>query len=183
MEKIANEKAAQYIATFKQQLAAKCAIAQHHPDSLADLAEFIASYEPLIFTRDEMNRKKRPKNFVPIYDRCCAKRSSEEQCTRRRKVGSEYCGTHCKGTPHGVVNAATNAESAAAVSVPSLAATGPTSDLRVDVWAQDIMGIVYYVDKRGNVYDTEDVLSNKMNPKIIAKYEIRNDQYVIPEFR
>jgi hypothetical protein len=33
-----------------------------------------------------------------------------------------------------------------------------------------------------NVYQAEDIVSNKMNPKIIAKYIKNGDIYSIPEF-
>ena len=42
---------------------------------------------------------------------------------------------------------------------------------KVEVWAQDIAGIIYYIDSASNVYDTEDIALNKTNPKVIAKYE------------
>jgi len=41
---------------------------------------------------------------------------------------------------------------------------------KVEVNAVDIKGIVYYLDNDGNVYDTEDIVSNNKNPRIIAKY-------------
>ena len=50
-----------------------------------------------------------------------------------------------------------------------------------EVWAQDISGIIYYIDANNNVYDHNDILNNIVNPKIIAKYEkitkttIKND--------
>jgi hypothetical protein len=47
---------------------------------------------------------------------------------------------------------------------------------------QDIKGIIYYLDKNMNVYQTEDIVSNKHNPKIIAKYIKTGDIYNIPEF-
>jgi hypothetical protein len=52
----------------------------------------------------------------------------------------------------------------------------------VEVWAQDIQGIVYYIDKSNNVYQAEDIVSNKINPKIIAKYLKNGEHYSIPEF-
>ena len=52
---------------------------------------------------------------------------------------------------------------------------------KVEVWAQDIQGIVYYIDKFNNVYDTTDIIKNQMNPKIIAKYVVTNEIYSIPE--
>jgi hypothetical protein len=107
------------------------------------------------------------KNFVPIYDRCCAKRASDEQCTRRRKEGSEFCGTHMKGTPHGIVVENTD--------------ESKVTTHKVEVWAQDIQGIIYYIDKHNNVYDTPDIVMNRVNPKIIAKYIKTGENYSIPE--
>jgi hypothetical protein len=46
-----------------------------------------------------------------------------------------------------------------------------TKNVKVDIWAQDIKGIIYYVDKSGNVYDTEDIMKIDKHPKrVIAKY-------------
>jgi hypothetical protein len=56
------------------------------------------------------------------------------------------------------------------------------STQKIEVWAQDIQGIIYYLDKNMNVYSTEDIVSNKSNPKIIAKYTKSCEIYHIPEF-
>ena len=53
---------------------------------------------------------------------------------------------------------------------------------KIEVWVQDIQGIVYYIDKSMNVYQAEDIISNKPNPKIIAKYVKTGDIYTIPSF-
>ena len=53
---------------------------------------------------------------------------------------------------------------------------------KVEVYAQDIQGIVYYIDKNNNVYQAEDIISNKINPKIIARYVKSGETYSIPEF-
>ena len=39
-----------------------------------------------------------------------------------------------------------------------------------------------YIDKSNNVYQAEDIISNKINPKIIAKYLKDGEKYSIPEF-
>ena len=41
--------------------------------------------------------------------------------------------------------------------------------MKVGVCAHEVNGIVYYVDEKGNVYDTCDVHSNVKNPRIIAR--------------
>lgn len=84
---------------------------------------------------------------IDACDRCVAKRANDEQCTRRKKKGHEYCGTHAKNTPNGEVEVA-------------------ISELRKrEVWAQEINGIVEYKDIIGNSYIVEDVLSGKVNPR------------------
>ena len=50
----------------------------------------------------------------------------------------------------------------------------------MEVFAQEINGIVYYLDQRNNVYNTEDVMSSKENPRIVAKWEKNNGEYTIP---
>jgi len=129
--------------------------------------QYIYDFERLSFTKEDFQKRKRIKNFVPIFDRCCAKRATSEQCTRRKKDGSEYCGTHMKGTPHGIVDLQNE-----------LIATTQ----KIEVYAQDIQGIIYYIDNNNNVYQAEDIISNKINPKIIAKYVRNGDEYSIPEF-
>ena len=57
-----------------------------------------------------------------------------------------------------------------------------TQSSKVEVWLQDFKGISYYIDKNNNVYQTEDIVSNKKNPKIIAKYVLENDEYSIPNY-
>ena len=52
----------------------------------------------------------------------------------------------------------------------------------IEVWAQDIQGIIYYIDKNYNVYQTEDIMQGKVNPKIIAHYQKNGDNFSIPEF-
>jgi len=53
---------------------------------------------------------------------------------------------------------------------------------KIEVWAEDIQGIMYYIDKYNNVYQTEDIVSNKTKPNIIAKYVKEGNVYSIPEF-
>jgi hypothetical protein len=123
-------------------------------------AGFIYNYEKLRLGKEDFMKRKRVKSVVPIYDRCCAKRANGEQCTRRKKEGESYCGTHIKGSPNSIVDDVSPCE------------TPTTKNVKVDIWAQDIKGIIYYIDKMGNVYDTEDIMKSDKHPKrIIAKYQ------------
>lgn len=120
----------------------------------ADLMEMVTDYDKIKLCGDDLVKRKRVKNIVPLFDRCIAKRANGEQCTRRKKEGEGYCGTHTKGRPHGSVN-----------ETPENMVTNK----KVEVWIQEIKGIVYYVDADKNVYDPEDILLNKINPKVIMK--------------
>ena len=132
------------------------------------LMKYIYDYEGVSLDKEDFSKRKRVKNVVHLSDRCVAKRANNEQCTRRRKKDCEYCGTHMKGTPHGICE----------ISNEQLM----PSTYQKQVWVQDIKGILYYIDSNNNVYQTEDVISNKVDPKIIAKYVKYGDVYSIPEF-
>jgi len=133
------------------------------------MAGFVYNYEKLRLGKDDFMKRKRIKSVVPIYERCSAKRANGEQCTRRKKDGETYCGTHIKGTPHSIVDEVE-------------CETPTTKNVKVDIWAQDIKGIIYYIDKAGNVYDTEDIMKIDKYPKrIIAKYhQDEAGKYSIP---
>ena len=40
---------------------------------------------------------------------------------------------------------------------------------KTDVWVQEITGIHHYIDDANNVYTHEDIILNKINPRIIGK--------------
>jgi hypothetical protein len=167
MERRLNKKVETYITTFKDSIREQATqLGLSNDIKSTQLLQYIYDYDRLLFGKEDFQKRKRVKNFVPIYDRCCAKRAAGEQCTRRRKEGSEYCGTHMKGTPHGIMDTSDE---------PKVNTT------KVEVWVQDIQGIVYYIDKFNNVYDTADIIKNQMNPKIIAKYVKTGESFSIPE--
>ena len=123
------------------------------------LTTFVYEYEKLKLTKEDFMKRKRVKNTVPIQERCLAKRANGEQCTRKKKEGCDYCGTHTKGVPCSIMD--DNEES------------GDKSKLNqqsVNIWVQNIKGIEYFIDGLQNVYKHEDVINNSTNPRIIAKY-------------
>jgi hypothetical protein len=169
MERRLNKKIEVYVSTFKDNIKEKISqLGFDNSEETTKLLQYVYDYDRLSFNKEDFMKRKRVKNFVPIFDRCCAKRATNEQCTRRKKEGSEYCGTHMKGTPHGIME--TNGEE------------NKVTTQKIEVWAQDIQGIIYYIDKFNNVYQAEDIVINKLNPKIIAKYVKNGEQYCIPEF-
>jgi hypothetical protein len=169
MERRINKTVDDYITAFKDKIRAKAETLGLVNDlNLSQLVQYIYDYDRLVLVKEDFAKRKRVKNAVNLNDRCCAKRASCEQCTRRKKDGYEYCGTHLKGTPHGICD--NNDDDA------------KPQGYKVEVWVQDIQGIVYYIDKNSNVYQAEDIIINKVNPKIIAKYVKTGDVYTIPEF-
>jgi hypothetical protein len=166
MEKRINKKIEVYTTAFKEKILERSSQLGIKDEQLNSLMQYIYDYERLSLNKDDFLKRKRVKNVVPYFDRCCAKRASSEQCTRRKKEGCEYCGTHMKGTPHGLVENEENKQ----------------TTQKIEVWAQEILGIVYYIDKFGNVYQAEDIVNNKTNPKVIAKYVKNGDVFSIPEF-
>ena len=128
---------------------------------LAEIMESIQS-DSVVLDMSDIMKKKRTKNVVPMDDRCTAKCADNEQCTRKKKPGNDVCGTHRKGIPHGVI---TEKQS--------------VSLKKLEVWTQDINGIMYYIDANENIYKTEDVLKNKTNPSIYAKWKKEGEVYSI----
>lgn len=168
MEKRLNKKIEEYIGVLKNDIKEKATNLELTSNEANQLLTFIYDYNRLVLDKDDFIKRKRVKNVIPFFDRCCAKRASGEQCTRRKKEDCGYCGTHLKGTPHGMVDLQQDINDGAQ---------------KIEVWAQDIMGIIYYIDKFGNVYQPEDIVVNKVNPKVIAKYVKTEDNvYSIPEF-
>jgi hypothetical protein len=167
MEKKINKKQDAYMCAFKDNIRDKAELLGLKSEQMNGLLQYIYDYDKLVFGKDDFAKRKRVKNVVPLFELCCAKRANESRCTRRKRDGSNYCGTHMKGTPHGIMdNQEENKEEVQ----------------KVEVWAQDILGIIYYIDKNGNVYQAEDIVSNKQNPKIIAKYVKTGTGFSIPEF-
>ena len=95
MERRLNKKVETYITSFKDSIREKTAqMGMGKNEQVNQLLQYIYDYDRLSFNKEDFQKRKRVKNFVPVFDRCCAKRASDEQCTRRKKDGCEYCGTH-----------------------------------------------------------------------------------------
>lgn len=163
MEKRVEVKVSSYLNQFKDDVKNKMSelglIETNCDSKYSDLLRFIFDYQSLSWEKDDFTRRKRVKNTVPAIDRCMAKRANGEQCTRRRKEGCQYCGTHSKGTPHGEYEGGSNEL---------------CQNKIIELTVQDINGIMYYVDSEDNVYNQSHVLSNKINPECIGK-RIKNN--------
>ena len=133
----------------------------------SDFLKFVYDFENLTLLKDDFKKRKRIKNQVPQYERCEARRANCEQCTRRKKDDCSFCGTHSKGTPHGVVDSSKD-------EIKKVT--------KIEVWVKEIKGINYYVDVDNNVYLPGDILSNIPNPRKIGKCEMtETGTFHIPE--
>lgn len=163
-----NAKIDTFLVNFKDDIRSKAIelnFDEYSKPKLNELIGFVYDYDKIAFTKDDLSKRKRIQNSIPTDNRCNAKRADNKQCTRKRKDGSEFCGTHTKGAPYGLMNE-----------------TCSPCTKSIDVAATSIMGIVYYLDKFNNVYKTEDILDQKLDPEIIAKYTVINGKICIPAF-
>ena len=131
-----------------------------------DLINYIDNLNNLVLSKEDFVKRKRSKNFIPVYERCNAKRANNERCTRRKKEDSDFCGTHIKGQPNGIINDDKKEEK---------------TFKKILVKAQEINGIIYYIDDNCNVYNHFDILNNTRNPQVVSKYSYENGVYTIQQ--
>jgi len=178
MERRIQQKINDYLADFKESIKNNFneLIRDNHnlQDNIHELQikhiQNIYNFPTLQLTEEDFRKRKRIKNNIPLEDRCCAFRANKQQCSRRKLQKHNFCGTHLKGQPHG-----------------SIDNQDIDTTQTISIWAEDIKGIHYYIDNNGRVYDNNDVLTNKINPKVIAMYTVEVDTdgknvYSIPEF-
>ena len=136
-------------------------------DDLNTLMNEVMAIKMVEFTKEDfIVKRNRTRNEVHKSERCIARKSAGEQCSHRKQEGKMFCGTHSKGTPHGIIS-------------DEIDTNKVTTKVAINVI--DIAGILYHVDNMGNVYDPIDIVSNAKHPKVISKYEKNEDgTYNIP---
>jgi hypothetical protein len=185
MESLMNRRIDEYIVGFKNDIKLKMTtleiinqpnMTETDVEKMREFLEYVFEYPKLILNKKDFNVTKRrsstlidtnQENYVlpfPAHMQCLAKRSDGIQCTRKKKKCCNFCGTHAKLDE--IHRSST-----------------PESVQRMEVSAEDIHGIIYYIDRYNNVYNTEDILEGKENPRIIAKAtKHSNNMYMIEEF-
>lgn len=167
MEKIVNKSIDEYLTKYKLDVHKKIDELKFGDDEkIKKLREFVFDYNPLIIKKDELKKPVRAKTVIPMCFRCSAQRVNGEQCTRRKNKDGAYCGTHTKVLPHGVFEKVDNNEKI---------------KKNINVVAENVQGIMYYIDSFLNVYNTEDILSDKEDPRIVAKAVKNGNIFTIPE--
>jgi len=125
-----------------------------------DFIQHLSDFPRLELTTQDFQKRKRIKNNIPDYNRCIAMKCNGERCSRKQKHdGTQFCGTHVKGAPHGTFT--TNQEI--------------NKKRQVNLWLQEINGISRYIDESNNIYSTQDIIDKVNPPKIIGKYGIKPD--------
>ena len=136
-------------------------------EDIQEVKSKVMTMKGVVFTKDDfVVKRNRTRNEVHKSERCIARKSAGQQCSHRKQEGKLYCGTHSKGTPHGVISEEDDTSKV-------------TTKVAINVI--EIEGILYHVDNIGNVYDPVDIVSNAKHPKVISKYERSEDgTYSIP---
>jgi hypothetical protein len=164
MESRINKTIVTYIRSFKSDIGDKVKSMDLGDVKTSELMRFIFDYQKLTLKSNDFNKRKRLKNSIPVTNRCSACKANGDQCTRRRRADTEFCGTHSKGVPHGLIKDTVNSEN---------------QNQTVDIFGEDINGIIYYMDKFSNVYKMEDIMMQNENPTVIGEYTLINGVYDI----
>jgi hypothetical protein len=152
-----------YFVDFKMELLKRLRECQGN----TDVVQFVSEFSFPGLTTDDYTKRKRIKNIIPFHEKCIAKRANGEQCSRRKKKNGDFCGTHTKACPHGVITPPEEATNSG---------QGSKNDKnmvkkQIEVWLEDIGGIMYWINDSGVVYHPDDIKKNIENPRIIAHYE------------
>jgi hypothetical protein len=175
MEQQLNRKFEEYIIKFKENIKTKLfEIEGIDIHKASEFMEYIYDYERLVFTKDDLKNKK-SKNKISDCDdnplsttsnntsneskkteKCIAILPSGQQCNKKKKKGLNYCTCH----------------SDMLIKADSSNVTEDKNDNIniIDIFTENIGGIIYYIDKYNNVYNTEDIMNDMRNPRIIARY-------------
>jgi hypothetical protein len=110
------------------------------PEEIIQIAKYVSDNPTIIKTIID----------TPTPFRCFACCFNKKQCTKNKKKNSLFCGIHMKGTPYGVVVPKNN------------------NIINIDITLTEINGVLCFIDHYGNIYQAEDIIQHKLNPKIIA---------------
>jgi hypothetical protein len=83
--------------------------------------------------------------------RCIACCYNKQQCSKNKKKNSDFCGVHKTATPYGIIQQKDD------------------QIVQIDVTLTEIKGILCFIDNLNNIYEMEDIIKKKINPKVIAR--------------
>ena len=167
MEKNIRSKITTYESEFKDNLKQwlfdnnASILCENTDDKTNDFIQHLSDFPRLELSAQDFQKRKRIKINVPDYNRCIAMKCNGERCSRKQKNdGTQFCGTHIKGAPHGTFTS--NQEL--------------NKKRQINLWLQEINGIARYIDEANNIYSTPDIINKVNPPKIIGKYGIKSDK-------
>lgn len=184
MEKLVLAQTDQYFAKFKTDIQRKAIeLGFGEKDKMNELLQFIFEYEKIKFEKHMSSKKTKTDDFteearnkahpIPEEEQCMAvRKQGGVRCTRKKTKGQMYCGTHCskmgalKTDLHASVSVSLNSQVSQDMTE---AMNAKKASKMLEVVAHEIQGIIYYIDKELNVYNTEDIFKNVNNPRVIAK--------------
>ena len=150
--------------TFSNGLICKLNSLHIDKDKTLEIIKYISEQSIFNLQNDGLKKTHRTKKTITTDEQCKATRIDGNRCTRKKRNGLHYCGTHLNCTSYTEFN--------------TIEITRPTIDKSVS--AIDIQGIIYYIDLDLNVYNTEDVMNEILDPSIIGKACKNNEIYTIP---
>ena len=131
---------------------------------ISEVMDYVTNHDLFLSENEDIKKSRRVKKEVSMNDQCNATRIDGKRCTRRKKQDVQYCGTHLNCSSH--------------IEFNSVDIVCPIKDKTVS--AIDVQGIIYYIDADLNVYNTEDVIKEVLDPSIIGRACINNGVYTIP---
>ena len=189
----------QYFTTFKTDIQKKAIdLSFEEKDKMNELLNFIFEYEKIKYVFPKKGKMSESSNTDTIInieetkptqtpqtpqtpqiteqDQCIALRKQGMRCSRKKTKGQMYCGTHCMKGDSLKTDASPNENSKmppSSLQNENTHSTQPPLSKKtsktMEVVAHEIQGIIYYIDKEMNVYNTEDIFKNINNPRVIAK--------------
>ena len=134
-----------------------------------DENELLLKYSPKLQSIQDTTKIKRKRKVVPKDQCCLGRKQFGEQCTRRKKSGSEFCGSHMKSLPYGRID---DKKDHLCKVKGKRGRKKKKNNLEDDseyiqTWIDKELGDAYLIDKHNTVYS-----NNPESPKIIGKKNI-----------
>ena len=131
-----------------------------------DENELLLKYSPKLQSIQDTTKIKRKRKVVPKDQCCLGRKQFGEQCTRRKKPGSEFCGSHMKSLPYGRIDDEQNylCKVKGKRGRKKKKNTLEDDSEYIQTWVDKELGDAYLIDKHNTVYSND-----PKSPKIIGK--------------
>jgi hypothetical protein len=110
------------------------------------LLTYIEEYNPL---HEKHKRRKRSASTIDPNIQCMAILENNQQCPRKKATNKDFCTTHKRGAPFGIVQGNNGHQNRVLV-------------------LENLEGIEYYIDENNRIYSMEAILNHKPDPPVIG---------------